>query len=119
MEKLFLGYEKCLTCKRAKDWLIKHQIVFEERDIKENPPTQEEIIRWKERSGHSYSRFFNTSGILYREMNLSEKIKIMTEKEVVKCLASDGMLVKRPLLIGEDFVLIGFKEKEWEEKLLS
>ena len=116
---LFVHYPKCTTCKRAKKWLDEHQISYEERDIKENNPSLEELKEWYAMSGLPLKKFFNTSGMLYKQMNLKEQLKDMSEDEQLKLLATDGMLVKRPLVIGDGFVLTGFKEKEWEEKLLA
>ena len=114
---LFVNYPKCSTCQKAKKWLIEHQQEFEGRDIKEQNPTADELKEWHEKSGLPLKRFFNTSGILYKEMNLKEKLPGMSEEEQFRLLASDGMLVKRPLLVTEKTVLVGFKEKEWEETL--
>lgn len=116
---IFIYYPKCSTCRKAKDWLIRNGIHFEERNIKEQNPTKEELQVWHKRSGLPLKRFFNTSGLLYREQNLKEKLPAMSEGEMYKLLATDGMLVKRPLLIAEDFVLIGFTENVWKEKLCS
>ena len=118
MKKLFIQYPKCTTCKKAKKFLIDNNIEFEDRDITLNNPNEEELKKWIKLSGLDVKKFFNTSGILYREMNLKDKLKEMTEDDQLKLLATDGMLVKRPLVIGDNFVLTGFKEKEWEEKLL-
>ena len=111
---LFVNYPKCSTCQKAKKWLIGHQQEFEDRDIKEQNPTADELKEWHEKSGLPLKRFFNTSGILYKEMNLKEKLPGMSEEEQFRLLASDGMLVKRPILVTEETVLVGFKEKEWE-----
>lgn len=113
---IFICYKKCSTCQKAKKWLEARKIEFVEREIKEENPTAEELEKWHKISGLPLKRFFNTSGMLYKSMNLKEKLPDMTEKEQYELLATDGMLVKRPLLLGEDFVLTGFKEKEWEEK---
>lgn len=102
---------------KALKWLEVNQVVFDERPIKEENPSYEELKAWYEMSGLPLKKFFNTSGILYKQMNLKDKLKEMSEDEQLKLLATDGMLVKRPLVIGEDFVLTGFKEKEWEEKI--
>lgn len=112
-----LVYRKCSTCMKALKWLEVNQVVFDERPIKEENPSYEELKAWYEMSGLSLKKFFNTSGILYKQMNLKDKLKEMSEDEQLKVLATDGMLVKRPLVIGDDFVLTGFKEKEWEEKI--
>ena len=112
-----LVYRKCSTCMKALKWLEVNQVVFDERPIKEENPSYEELKAWSEMSGLPLKKFFNASGILYKQMNLKDKLKEMSEDEQLKLLATDGMLVKRPLVIGEDFVLTGFKEKEWEEKI--
>lgn len=114
---LFLEYPSCSTCKKAKKWLEENGISFEDRHIKEQNPTVEELKEWHKRSGQPLKKFFNTSGQVYRGMGLKDKLSSMTEEEQYELLASDGMLVKRPLLIGEDYVLIGFKEVEWREKI--
>ncbi|KAJ51275.1 arsenate reductase [Clostridium tetanomorphum] len=119
MKYLFLQYPKCTTCKRAKKWLEDNKISFEDRHIVEDNPTEEEMKQWIKRSGFKINKFFNTSGVLYRQMNLKDKIKTASEQELINILSSNGMLVKRPLVIGEDFVLVGFKEEEWEKKLLN
>ena len=103
--------------KKALKWLEEHKIFFEERAIVEENPTYEELKEWYERSGMPLKKFFNTSGMLYKQMDLKEKLPQMTEDEQLKLLATNGMLVKRPLVVGEDFVLTGFREKEWEEKI--
>lgn len=117
MKLLFLEYPKCSTCKKAKAWLIEKNVVFEDRHIVEQNPTKEELKEWIERSGKPLKRFFNTSGMLYREMELKDKLETMTEEEQYEVLSTNGMLVKRPLLIGENFVIAGFREEEWEENL--
>ena len=117
MKALFLQYAKCSTCVKAKKWLEANSIAYEDRPIVEQPPTVEELKQWVAKSGLPLKKFFNTSGILYKQMNLKDKLKEMSEDEQLKLLATDGMLVKRPLVIGDDFVLTGFKEKEWEEKI--
>lgn len=114
---LFIGYPKCTTCKKAKKWLDEHKIEYTDRPIKEENPTAEELRQWHARSGLPLKRFFNTSGMIYREMGLKDKLADMSEDEQYALLATDGMLVKRPLLVGEDLVLTGFKEKEWAEAL--
>ncbi len=114
---LFIGYPKCTTCKKAKKWLDEHKIEYTDRRIKEENPTAEELRQWHARSGLPLKRFFNTSGMIYREMGLKDKLADMSEDEQYALLATDGMLVKRPLLVGEDLVLTGFKEKEWAEAL--
>lgn len=114
---LFLEYPSCSTCKKAKKWLEENGISFEDRHIKEQTPTVEELKEWHKRSGQPLKKFFNTSGQVYRGMGLKDKLSFMTVEEQYELLASDGMLVKRPLLIEEDYVLIGFKEAEWREKI--
>lgn len=113
----FICYPKCTTCQKAKKWLDDNKIKYELRDIKEDNPTFEELSKWYKMSGLELKKFFNTSGLLYKSMGLKDKLPNMSEEEQLKLLATDGMLVKRPILIGEDFVLTGFKEKEWSEKL--
>ena len=113
---LFVCYPKCSTCKKARKWLEENGIAFDERDIKEENPTRKELVKWHKQSGLPLRRFFNTSGMLYRELQLKDKLPNMTEDEMYDLLASDGMLVKRPLLIKDDVVLVGFKQGEWEEK---
>lgn len=114
---LFVQYPKCTTCQKAKKWLDAKGVVYEDRHIKEDPPTVTELNAWYGKSGLPLKRFFNTSGLVYKSLNLKEKLPQMTEEEQIALLASDGMLVKRPLVIGDDFVLVGFKEKEWEQVL--
>lgn len=113
---LFVQYPRCSTCQKAKKWLDANKITYADRNIKEENPTYDEIKEWHQKSGLPLKKFFNTSGMLYREMKLKDKLPEMTEEEQYRLLATDGMLVKRPLLIGEDFVLVGFKEAEWEKK---
>ena len=113
----FICYPKCTTCQKAKKWLDDNKIKYELRNIKEDNPSFEELTTWYKMSGLSLKKFFNTSGLLYRSMELKDKLLGMSEEEQLKLLATDGMLVKRPLVIGEGFVLVGFKESEWEEKL--
>lgn len=115
---LFVCYPKCSTCMKAKKWLEEKGMEYELRDIKENNPTAEELKVWWEKSGLPLRRFFNTSGNLYKEMKLKDRLPDMSETEQFSLLATDGMLVKRPVLVAGDTVLIGFKEKEWEEKLI-
>lgn len=115
---LFIEYPKCSTCQKAKRWLEDHKIAFEDRHIVEQNPTEEELTEWVARSGMELKRFFNTSGLKYKELALKDKLPDMTDAEKVKLLSTDGMLVKRPVIVADDFVLTGFKEKEWEEKLL-
>ena len=114
---LFLQYPKCTTCQRAKKWLDARGVSYEDRHIKEQNPSVEELKVWHEKSGLPLKKFVNTSGLLYKEMKLKDKLPLMTEEEIYQLLATDGMLVKRPILVGEDFVLTGFKEAEWEEKV--
>lgn len=117
MSYLFVEYPKCTTCKRAKKWLEQNGVDFIDRDIKLDNPTKEELKLWLDKSGLEIKKFFNTSGVLYREQGMKDKIKILSEDELLDILASDGMMVKRPLIIGEDKVLVGFKEPEWESNL--
>ncbi len=117
MNVLFVEYPACTTCKKAKKWLDERQVSYEDRHIKEQNPTLEELKQWHKTSGLPLKKFFNTSGQLYKSMNLKDKLPVMSEEEQYSLLATDGMLVKRPILIGTDFVLVGFKETEWEEKL--
>lgn len=114
---LFVCYPKCSTCQKAKAWLQERGVAFDERDIKQDNPTEQELRAWHEKSGLPLKRFFNTSGLQYKALGLKDKLPAMTEDEQYALLATDGMLVKRPLLIGEDFALPSFKVKEWEEKL--
>ena len=116
---LFVCYPKCSTCQKAKKWLDERKIRYEDRHIVEKNPTQEELTLWVKKSGLPLKRFFNTSGMKYKELNLKEKLPGMWEEEQIALLATDGMLVKRPLIVAEDYVLTGFREKEWEEKLGS
>lgn len=111
---VFVCYPKCTTCQKAKKWLTEKGISFEERDIKTENPTKEELEAWYKKSGLPLKRFFNTSGILYKEMKLKDRLPEMTEDEQLTLLSTDGMLVKRPILISDEQVLVGFKEKEWE-----
>ena len=111
---LFVCYPKCTTCQKAKKWLTEKGLSFEERDIKTENPTKEELEAWYKKSGLPLKRFFNTSGILYKEMKLKDRLPEMTEDEQLTLLSTDGMLVKRPILISDEQVLVGFKEKEWE-----
>lgn len=116
---IFICYPKCTTCQKARKWLDEHQIAYELRDIKTENPTYGELAAWHERSGLPLRKFFNTSGLLYKSMALKDKLPSMSEEEMLRLLATDGMLVKRPLLIGEDFVLVGFKEAEWAGRLIA
>ena len=113
----FICYPKCTTCQRAKKWLDDNKKEYKLRDIKLDNPTLEELTTWYSKSGLPLKKFFNTSGLLYKSLDLKNKLPEMGEDEMLKLLATDGMLVKRPLLIGDDFVLVGFKEVEWEERL--
>lgn len=112
-----IQYQKCSTCKKAVSWLKEKGIPYEDRAIKEQNPTKEELAAWYRKSGLPLKRFFNTSGNLYKELKLKDKLSEMSEEEQLALLATDGMLVKRPLLVAEDFILVGFGEREWEEKL--
>lgn len=114
---LVLVYRKCSTCLKALKWLKEHNIEFTERAIVENHPSYEELKEWNRMSGLPLKKFFNTSGLLYKDMGLKDKLSTMSEEEQLKLLASNGMLVKRPLVVGDGFVLTGFREKEWEEKI--
>ena len=115
----FICYPKCTTCQKAQKWLEDNKVRFELRDIKENKPALEELTAWQKRSGLPLKKFFNTSGLRYRSMELKDKLPAMSEVEMLSLLATDGMLVKRPLLVSEDFVLVGFKPEEWRAKLLK
>ena len=112
---LFVCYPKCTTCQRAQKWLDERGIAYDLRDIKLENPTREELEAWWKESGLPLKRFFNTSGQLYKAMDLKNKLPAMSEEEQLSLLATDGMLVKRPILVGEQFVKVGFREKEWEE----
>ncbi len=114
---LLMEYPKCSTCQKARKWLDDNGFTYESRHIKENNPTYEELKEWYTQSGLPLKRFFNTSGLLYKSMGLKDKLPSMTEEEQLKLLATDGMLVKRPLVISEEAILTGFREKEWAEKL--
>mgnify|MGYP001341850535 CR=1 FL=1 len=115
--KVFV-YRKCSTCIKALKWLEAHNVEFEERAIKEENPTYEELKEWQSRSGLPLKKFFNTSGLLYKNMQLKDKLPNMTEEEQLRLLATDGMLVKRPFVVDGDLVLTGFREAEWKEKLI-
>lgn len=115
---LFIEYPKCTTCKKAKKWLDDHGLQYTDRHIKEENPTADELKTWHAKGGLPLKRFFNTSGVLYKEMHLKDKLPEMSEEEQFQLLATDGMLVKRPIIVTDDKVLTGFKEKEWEETLL-
>lgn len=112
----FLCYAKCTTCQKAKKWLDANEIEYTERSIKEQNPTVEELKAWHQKSGLPLKKFFNTSGLLYKDLKLKDRLPEMSEEEQYALLATDGMLVKRPMLVGDDFALVGFKETEWEEK---
>lgn len=112
---LYIEYPNCSTCKKAKKWLAEKNVAFTQRHIVEERPTFEELQQWYEKSGLSLKRFFNTSGTVYKDMQLKDRLPQMTEEEQLQLLASNGMLVKRPLVIGDSFVLVGFKEAEWNE----
>ena len=113
----FICYPECTTCQKAKKWLDDNGIEYKLRDIKEDNPSLDELYAWYKKSGLPLKKFFNTSGLLYKSMELKDKLPTMPEEEQLKLLATDGMLVKRPLVIGKDFVLVGFKESEWIEVL--
>ena len=113
----FICYPKCTTCRKAQKWLDENRIAYDLRNIKLENPAYEELAAWHQRSGLPLKKFFNTSGLLYKSMALKDKLPAMSEDEMLKRLAADGMLVKRPLLVGDDFVLVGFKEAEWESCL--
>lgn len=115
---LFICYPKCTTCQRAKKWLDDNNITYTDQNIKENHPSYDELKEFYTKSTLSLKKFFNTSGLLYKSMNLKDKLPAMSEDEQLKLLATDGMLVKRPILVGDGFVLIGFKEQDWKEKLI-
>lgn len=114
---LFVCYPKCSTCKKAEKWLEAKGSDFEKRDIKTENPSAEELKEWYQKSGLPLKRFFNTGGNLYKEMKLKDRLPEMSEEEQIELLSTDGMLVKRPILVSGDAVLVGFKEKEWEEKI--
>lgn len=114
---LFICYPKCSTCQKAKAWLDERGIGYAQRDIKNDRPTYEELKSWYARSGVPLKKFFNTSGLLYKSLALKDKLPAMSEEEQLRLLATDGMLVKRPLLVDEDNVLIGFNAKQWQEAL--
>lgn len=115
MSILYLEYPKCSTCKKAKNWLEKNHIVFQQRDIVQQNPTKEELQAWHKKSGMPLKKFFNTSGLVYKELGLKDKLKDMTEQQQYEILATNGMLVKRPIIVTDDTILIGFKEAEWEK----
>ena len=113
----FICYPKCTTCQKAREWLDDNKVEYEFRDIKLDNPTLDELAEWHKKSGLPLKKFLNTSGLLYKSLDLKNKLPTMSEDEMLKLLASDGMLVKRPLLIGDSFVLVGFKEAEWSATL--
>ncbi len=115
MKNLFIEYPKCSTCQKAKKWLDENKIEYVDRNIVTETPTKDELKKWIPKSGLDVRKFFNTSGMKYRELNIKEKIKDMSEDEIYELLASDGMLIKRPLFISDTLILKGFKEKEWEQ----
>ena len=117
MKYQFICYPKCTTCQKAQKWLDEKGVEYEIRHIKETQPTYAELKKWYHENDYELKRYFNTSGLLYKSMELKSRLPAMTEEEQLRLLATDGMLVKRPLLVSDDFVLVGFKEKEWEEKL--
>lgn len=114
---LFIEYPKCTTCQKAKKWLDANKIEYTDRHIVEDHPSYEELQKWHKASGLPLKKFFNTSGLLYKEMQLKTKLESMNEEDQLKLLATNGMLVKRPLIVDDDVVLVGFKEADWEEKL--
>ena len=114
MKILFVEYPKCSTCQKAKKWMDENGVSYEDRHIVEHNPTEEELKAWKEKSGLPLKKFFNTSGLLYKSLNLKEKLPGMSEEDQYALLATNGMLVKRPVVVGEDFVLVGFRPVEWE-----
>lgn len=113
----FICYPKCTTCQKARAWLDENNIEYEIRDIKENNPTEEELRAWYGKSGLELNKFFNTSGLLYKSMALKDKLPAMSDEEKLSLLATDGMLVKRPIIVSNDYVLVGFKDSEWEKSL--
>lgn len=115
MKNVFIQYPKCSTCQKAKKWLEENNIEFEERNIVTKTPTIEELTKWIQKSGQDIKKWFNTSGLKYKELNLKDKLPNMTDKEKINLLASDGMLIKRPLLISEKGIVIGFKEEKWND----
>ena len=118
MKNLFIEYPKCSTCQKAKKWLEVNNVKYDDRHIIENNPTEEELSKWIKLSNKEIKKWFNTSGLKYKELNLKDKLLYMSDTEKIKLLASDGMLVKRPILISDKYILVGFKEKEWEIPLL-
>ncbi len=114
---VFVCYPRCTTCQKARSWLVENNLEFTERNIKEENPTLEELKEWHKKSGLPLKKFFNTSGMKYRELNLKDRLTEMSDEEQFELLSSDGMIVKRPILVGDDFVLVGFKESEWKASL--
>lgn len=116
---LFIEYPKCSTCQKAKKWLDEHGITYTDRHIKDENPTYDELKCWYEQSGLPLKKFFNTSGLLYKSMHLKDKLPCMTEEEQLRLLATDGMLIKRPLIVADSTILTGFRPAEWESKLIN
>ena len=119
MKNIFIEYPKCSTCKKAKKWLEENNIEFEDRNIVEETPTVKELTEWIKKSKEDIKKWFNTSGLKYKELNLKEKLLTMNEEEKIALLASDGMLIKRPLVISDKGILVGFKEEKWKEMLIN
>ena len=119
MKNIFIEYPKCSTCKKAKKWLEENNIEFEDRNIVEETPTVKELTEWIKKSKEDVRRWFNTSGLRYKELNLKEKLLTMNEEEKIALLASDGMLIKRPLVISDKGILVGFKEEKWKKMLIN
>lgn len=111
----FICYPRCTTCQKARKWLDENKLPYEFRDIQKERPSYEELKSWQQKSGLPLKKFFNTSGLLYKSLGLKEKLADMSEEDQLRLLATDGLLVKRPILLGEDFVLVGFHEQEWEK----
>lgn len=118
MHVLFIQYPSCSTCRKAKNWLAEHKIAFEDRHIVESTPTLEELTNFYQKSGLALKKFFNTNGLVYKELGLKDKLASMSEKEQLELLSSNGMLIKRPLLITDNTVLVGFKEADWSKALI-
>ena len=112
---LFVEYPKCTTCQKAKKWLVDNGVEFIDRHIKEEKPTYDELKEWHAKSGLPLKKFFNTSGLLYKSMELKDKLPLMSDDEMLALLATDGMLVKRPIIVGDDIILVGFRPQEWEK----
>ncbi|WP_295842748.1 arsenate reductase family protein [uncultured Apibacter sp.] len=119
MEIQFIHYPACSTCKKAQKWLKENHVKFSERNITTENPTVEELEQWIQKTGLPLNKFFNTSGRLYKELHFKDKLKTLELKEIISLLASNGMLIKRPLLITDNFILVGFKEEEWKQNLIS